>query len=169
MTRWLSGVAIAMSALTPIAATATPPSDAQTVTTRPAHILTSAARHETFLDAMVRSASADRDEAPEPVDVAAAIDAATDVLDRAWELPEVAPPALRSMRWPVSSSRLVAGFGPRSRAGGTRDRHTGMSFRAADTSVVAAADGVVAEVSTVPGLGIVVVVAHGGGILSVYG
>ena len=75
-----------------------------------------------------------------------------------------------TLSWPTSSHRVVQGYGEqRNRELGTVTMNLGIDIGTASGSTVrAAADGKVALVSSLPSYGTLVIVRHGGGILTVY-
>ncbi|HYM19507.1 MAG TPA: peptidoglycan DD-metalloendopeptidase family protein [Candidatus Kapabacteria bacterium] len=75
-----------------------------------------------------------------------------------------------SLGWPTASHKIVQGFGEqRNRELGTVTMNLGIDIATAEgSSVKAAADGKVALVSSLPSYGSLVIVRHGGGVLTVY-
>ncbi|MBS1904119.1 MAG: peptidoglycan DD-metalloendopeptidase family protein [Bacteroidetes bacterium] len=75
-----------------------------------------------------------------------------------------------SLGWPTASHRIVQGFGEqRNKELGTVTMNLGIDIgTAAGSAVHAAADGKVALVSSLPSYGTLVIIRHGGGVLTVY-
>lgn len=88
--------------------------------------------------------------------------------DDAKPIPDMEGP--RSLSWPVSSRRIVQGYGEQRNADlGTVTMNLGVDIGApSGTTVVAAEAGTVASVSTLPGYGSIVILSHGGGLHTVY-
>ncbi len=88
--------------------------------------------------------------------------------DDAKPIPNMEGP--RSLSWPVSSRRIVQGYGEQRNAElGTVTMNLGVDIGApSGTTVVAAEAGTVASVSTLPGYGSIIIVSHGGGLHTVY-
>ena len=88
--------------------------------------------------------------------------------DDAKPLPDMEGP--RSLSWPVSSRRIVQGYGEqRNQELGTVTMNLGVDIGASSGSAVTAAEaGTVASVSSLPGYGSIVIISHGGGLHTVY-
>lgn len=77
--------------------------------------------------------------------------------------------------WPIQGAVLTQGFGPSTLSieppmFGFPHFHTGLDLASSDTKITAAADGVVAAVgSGTTGYGNYVIIAHGGGLVTLYG
>jgi septal ring factor EnvC (AmiA/AmiB activator) len=160
-----------------------------TRTSRPAHVLTDAARAPNFLvrwwpDEAGELVAAERVSTARRLIRGMDADAARDagVAGAAWAIQEA-----RAVEWfgapsptffqssgdlprPVPG-RVLAAFGPRERSGSsTADRHSGLSFDAdGDTEVQAVFRGMVVFSGGIPGLGNVVVLDHGDEYHTVYG
>jgi murein DD-endopeptidase MepM/ murein hydrolase activator NlpD len=84
-------------------------------------------------------------------------------------------PAGTVFAWPIQGAVLTQGFGPTDLSieppmFGFPHFHTGLDLASSDTKITAAADGVVAAVgSGTTGYGNYVIIAHGGGLVTLYG